>query len=213
MNNTFVDIVFEGDKFSPKFLKQITGLRILPLIEWDEVATRGRYKGQKSPYGLGTLRIEGLTTDDLLIGLKSAIKYLLLESGDLKKSGVQEISLDFDNITEDKIRLDESILKNLSLLNNALNNTQSNNEPDKDYMSNSFILQFYSSLFLKDSRIKGFERNKEVKLKQLFSRVLESDMTNIDVEKIDLGPTLMLYLFKYMDEDYDKVPAFAEVLK
>lgn len=72
MITTTVDIVFEGNRFSPKALKKTTGLRINLLIEFDEIAKRGRYKGQKPPYGLATLKIESSAPNDLNIILDSA---------------------------------------------------------------------------------------------------------------------------------------------
>jgi hypothetical protein len=118
MQNTYIDIRFEGDRFSPKKLKKLTQLPIEILAEYGEIAKKGRYKNKPTPYGLALLKVEKNGKKDLRTNLFNSIKFLLTEKQALKKSGVEDIIVDIEtspNI-EEGFYFDEDILASLSKL-------------------------------------------------------------------------------------------------
>ncbi len=92
----YIDIVFSGDKFSPKNLKKYTKLPIECLVECGEIADRGRYKGTIYPYGLGVLKIT--PTDDINSSLINILDMILNKHSDsLYLSGEPRITIDIVN--------------------------------------------------------------------------------------------------------------------
>lgn len=220
MKTTSVDLVFEGAKFSPKALKAATGLRIVPLVEFGEIAKRGRYRGQEAPYGLATLKIESASPEDLNIIINSALKYLQLERDSLLKAGVEDVSLDTESIEGKDLAVSDEVYKNLEQLNKALiKHVEPHNQADYDAVnvqigkSDAEILHLYSFFFLKDLNNKLLSSHKEIKLKHLFSKVLHSNIPYSQIDREELIHTVVMYLFSYIDEEFDKVPSFEKVLK
>lgn len=220
MNRVFVDIVFEGDKFSPTALREATGLRLNPLAEFGQISKRGRFKGQKSPYGLAVLKIEPAIPEDLNVMLNSAIRYLMLEYEVLRKTGVEEVYLDTEYLDDKNLKVSDDIYESLKELNRALKSHK------EDIKSNFFkegphlvyfdanILQLYSDIFLKDfkNHFLASSSSKE-KLENLFVKILESNLSQINFPKENLMSFVMIYCFNYIGEELGKIPSFEEVLK
>jgi hypothetical protein len=219
MKTPFVDIVFEGSKFSPRKLKATTGLRITSLAESGEISTRGRYKGKLSPYGLATLKIESATEDDLEIIVNSAIQYLTVVRDSLASSGVEEVSVDNEWSDGSFYKLSNRIYKSIEKLNKLLstNNQSATSEFGlPEFYSNKFeveLLNLYSAFCLKENNRKFFHYDYDVKLTHLFSNVLESDISYFQINREKLIETVILYLFYYKDTEPDQVPSFKEILK
>ena len=58
-----LDIRFEGDRFYPTKLKEQIDLPIEILAEYGKAASKGRYKGVPSPYGLALLELKVFNND------------------------------------------------------------------------------------------------------------------------------------------------------
>ena len=71
MEKINIDIRFEGKKFSPRTLKNLTKLPIEVIMESGEIASLGRYKNKPAPYGLGLLSVKvdpKKRLNDMLVG-------------------------------------------------------------------------------------------------------------------------------------------------
>lgn len=86
---------------------------------------------------------------------------MILESDLLKKSGVEEISLDADSLEEMNVEVSDKVYESLAELNKALKQTnelqnQAINASTNVYANkiNTEILHLYSSIFLKDFKNK-----------------------------------------------------------
>lgn len=81
-----IDIIFNGDKFTPTSLKgTISNIEVL--AEYGVLSKRGRYKNKKSPYGLALLNIP-------LDSIKENLEYLIQNVDALKESNLDRIELD-----------------------------------------------------------------------------------------------------------------------
>jgi hypothetical protein len=117
MKTTYIDIVFEGNKFSPKKLRQLTNLDIEILAEYGEIGRNGRYKGKIMPYGLGMLKVSQTLSEDINLTLKKVIDDLLLKRAAITSSGVDEITLDLENFSESEVEIsiDRNIIKKFQI--------------------------------------------------------------------------------------------------
>jgi hypothetical protein len=116
MEVNFIDIKFEGSKFSPKTLMNLTKLPLEVLAEYGEIASRGRYKGKKSPYGLALLKVEPKNNfENLEDALRKVVKKLISHKKHLAECNVEEISVDVEN--NSSYKLEKDIIKDLSKLN------------------------------------------------------------------------------------------------
>src|ERR1051325_3997492 len=119
MNKTYFDIVFEGKNFLPGKLKELSGFELEILAGYGKIAGKGRYKGQKSPYGLALLKVSGVASEDLNKVLKKTIAQLLQHKELIQRSGVEEITLDLENFSKSEvgITIDKELIKKISELN------------------------------------------------------------------------------------------------
>jgi len=150
LSTTYIDIVFEGDRFSPKALKELTNFNIETLAEYGAIGKRGRYKGQSMPYGLALLKVKQTFSEDINVALKKVIDDLLLKKAALLHSGVDEITLDFENFSQNEIEItiDKEIIKKISDLNASIDITSISNFQDSaspDSYSKTKIKSFRNS--------------------------------------------------------------------
>jgi len=135
VSTTYIDIVLEGDKFSPRMLKELTNFDIETLAEYGEVGLKGRYKGKKMPYGLALLKVAPAYSEDINLALQKVIDGLLLEKPALEESGVDEITLDLENFSQSEIEItiNKEIIKKISALSASIDISSSNfhSEPAK----------------------------------------------------------------------------------
>lgn len=90
--NAYIDIHFKGDGFSPKKLKTLTKFPLEILVEAGEVATKGKYRGIPSPYGIALLKIAPDQNSIL-----EWCDRLLQQRKSLKTSKVEEIIFDIES--------------------------------------------------------------------------------------------------------------------
>jgi DNA-directed RNA polymerase sigma subunit (sigma70/sigma32) len=124
MQTIYIDIRFEGDKFSPKLMKKLTNFQLLSLAEYGEIAKTGRYKNRPSPYGMAILKTnEPIGNEDINKVLNNYIEKLYKKAEDIKKSGVQEIIFEIGSSidTSSELSIDKRILKKLAKLNAKIN--------------------------------------------------------------------------------------------
>lgn len=116
---TFIEIVFEGSQFRPQVLKEKGGLPLEVVAEFGAVATKGRYKGQPSPYGLALLKVSAAATDDINPLLSETLNRLMELQPLLAESGVEEITLDLEHYakTDVQIKMDKDLVRKISALN------------------------------------------------------------------------------------------------
>lgn len=120
MASAFIDIRFVGKEFYPSKLVEKTQLPIQVLAEYGKTSTKGRYKSEPSPYGIGILKIP---TDSSQKGTYDLIKKysdnLLKNKNELLESGVEEIIINIGSpkSSSTEISLAPDILHTLSLLN------------------------------------------------------------------------------------------------
>ncbi len=221
MNTFYIDITFEGNKFSPHKLQTLTSLPIEALVEYGEKANKGRYKDSIAPYGLGLLKIGSATSEKLNKVLSNALDYLILVIKELKISGVDEINLDKENIEEIGLDLDKVNLEKIALINDSLN-AKSNSERNVENYQNKVVYfsdvditkAFYSSLYRQSSILNGLSEQKENRLKLLLDKTFEFPYNNIKMSQSELTTAIMLYIIRYMEEDdLDEIPPFEKVLK
>ena len=116
---TFIDIVFAGPRFRPQVLKEKGNLALEVVAEAGEMATKGRYKGRPSPYGLALLKVSAGTADDINPLLNETLNRLMELQPLLVESGVEEITLDLEHYvkTEGQIKMDKDLVRKISALN------------------------------------------------------------------------------------------------
>ena len=102
-----IELLFHGDKFSPKRCKELTGINLTPLQEAGQIARIGRWKGQICPYGLAWVDIPEEKIDAIIVELNNKIPALV-------ESGVTEITV------ENEIFEDMYVLEKIEKLNSAL---------------------------------------------------------------------------------------------
>ena len=227
-NRIYIDIVFEGKEFYPSKLKELTGFDIEELAEYGQIAKRGRYKGKPSPYGLAILKIQDTVFDDINIVLDEIIQELLNKRPQLSQSGVDEITLDFDNFSESEIeiKINKEILKKISELNANIDilsthvrtlllptqrryiyysNEESLNAEIEDLKY--FIIQEATSNNL-------FSQEQAHRVEKLFQYKFEfSKIQQYKVSREYLRSEILIYIIRYVNEqDLKKIPDFYKVL-
>lgn len=93
-------IRFTGDGFKPAEIASELGVEILILASSGSIATRGRYKGKPSPYGMGIIEINHPTTTLNNLVSEYAEK-LIIWKPILTDNGVTEITLGVNTYGDD----------------------------------------------------------------------------------------------------------------
>lgn len=217
MRKTYIDFVFEGPRFSPRKLKELTGLPMEALAEFGEVSIRGRYKGEKSPYGLGLLKVDsngGLA--DISKAVSQITKELINRRQELKESGVEEITLDVENLSQSdiEITIDKNLIQTMSQLNASIDISNTIEEPDQGEEERRLLKNIFVS-FEKNAYYASLSSDKRKKVQWLFhNKFDETEILKRRVSQATLMTALVYYLLKYTEEqDLGKVPTFDSVLK
>jgi hypothetical protein len=116
MNN--LSVRFEGDKFSPKMLKTLTGWNLEVIAEYNEIADKGRYKGKKSPYGLAVLELKNNAKKNITEDVQNSLQDLHSNKANLKKAKSEVITLNIHGLKFDNNLLSheyQKIAKDLHL--------------------------------------------------------------------------------------------------
>ena len=83
-----LSVLLRGEKFSPKEVEEITGLRLRDKLEVGEISPRGRYRGKPIPFGTAQLEVPTeIPYDDRLMWI---IKSLELNLQQLYDCGAEE---------------------------------------------------------------------------------------------------------------------------
>ncbi|MDI1355609.1 MAG: hypothetical protein PSX36_11860 [bacterium] len=236
MSTTYIDIVFEGSKFSPTKLKELTNLDIESLAEYGEMGKKGRYKGKPMPYGLGLLKISQISSENVNRSLKRIIDRLLLKKSALSKSGVDEITLDLENFSQEDIEMtiDREIIKKVSSLNASIDISSTTNF-EKYYLYHSvknklehrlkpksfqamekhWMNEIYTTIKADNQLTKTFTDDQAERLNYLFSKKINDEKALlVGVSYSVLMSAMILYIVKYIqEEDSEKIPTFEKVLK
>jgi hypothetical protein len=84
-----ITILFTGDDFHPYQLQAMLGYPVETLAEKDAIAKSGRYKGNRSPYGMGLVRATG--EGPLNVILEKWVDILHSKKEELEALRIQEI--------------------------------------------------------------------------------------------------------------------------
>lgn len=118
-----IDINFEGNKFYPSKLKELSGLPLEISAEYGVIATKGRYKDESSPYGLAHLKVELKNNCSIEDTLNEYLVLLTKMKNTLDDCGVESICV-FIGMSKDsyrkEFRLNIPILKDLVFLNASI---------------------------------------------------------------------------------------------
>lgn len=119
MEKINIDIRFEGKNFSPRTLKDLTKLPIEVIMESGEIATIGRYKNKRSPYGLALLNIKPDPKKNLNDLLDDYLSKLVNRKKEIEQSGVEEIVIDVETpiLKDSEFSLEKNLWNKLSALN------------------------------------------------------------------------------------------------
>lgn len=119
--NTYIDIQFAGENFSPNKLKKLTNLPLEILVETGDIAKKGRYKGKPSPFGLALLKIEPNQNS-----ISKWCDILLSKSNLLAESNVREIVFDIESANENfsNFSINKELTEKLSQLDAIINFTK-----------------------------------------------------------------------------------------
>lgn len=114
----YIDIQLKGNGFSPKALKRITNLPLEILVESGQIAKIGRYKGEKSPFGIALLKLED--SENVLIDWS---RKLLKIKDKLAETQVEEIIFDIESSSDNfkKFTVTTELANNLTQLNAKIN--------------------------------------------------------------------------------------------
>jgi hypothetical protein len=231
MHTTYIDIVLEGEKFSPKRLKELTNLDIETLAEYGEIGIKGRYKGKSIPYGLALLKVQHTSSEDINVALKKVIDELLYKKAYLSSSGVDEITLDLENFSQHdmEITIDREIIKKISDLNAGIDISSSSNfenyivpkaYPDGvktkplRYAEKYLVSEIYSSILSNKQLTQIIPHQQSERLRQLFKEKINNDRAAfVGISYSVLMSAMIIYIIKYIQEDnYENIPSFEKVL-
>lgn len=131
MNKSFVDIQLKGEGFSPTLLQQKTNLPLEIIVESGDIAKIGRYKGEKSPFGIGIISFE--FSAEKILEWSNKLKSLKSE---LDLFNVSEIIFDLEADDEvfSFLNISSELVKNLAALNADFNIRKTSNTPSFEKM-------------------------------------------------------------------------------
>lgn len=196
--NTYIDIQFKGDGFSPKKLKNSTGLPLEILVETGEKSKKGRYKGKPSPYGIALLKIE--PTQDSIINW---CNQLLLLKSNLKKSSVKEIIFDIESTNENfsNFSITKELSSKLNKLNAIINFTKTPNVEVDEFLKKVLLHLEQTTIEKKELVLYNLKTIEKLWAKEIMSTkysyaimiyIIESLNSNKNIEPENLQ--------KYIDE-------------
>lgn len=208
MQSALIDIKFKGHGFSPKILKDRTGLPIEVIIESGETSNLGYFKGKPSPYGIGLLKVDPYGEINEI--LDSYFSRLLSNKFALELSKVKEIIVDVETSPyfESAIFFNENVLKQISELNARLEiNTIEEEEKNADMIQDTIIS------YLKDSDY----FNKKAVIEKINKVVFSNQKAkHFIIESNISGKAMWLfisYIIDNIDKDSKDILPFEEVLK
>lgn len=223
MSTLFIDIILEGDQFSPRKLVERTGLTIKSLAEYNEISNRGRYKGKKSPYGLAVLKVESSTIEKLNNVLNDVLNYLIIIKLELNQSGVEEVSLDLETYEGNTLNIETRNLKKIDYLNSELKNFDTefnlyeiiklNYEPLVYFIDNRIFKEILYSLNANNLQSNINSNDKQLKMRFILYNILQYKFLNFQLTQTELIKAVNLYISKYIEFKIEDIPPFKNVLK
>lgn len=218
-------IRFEGDRFSPKTLVNLTGLPLKILSEFGEIGTKGRYKGKFSPYGMAFLDIDyELKNNNLIEIINKYTNVLLMKKSALDESRVDNIVFDIETFksAEENYSLEGEILKKLGELNarveiktiseeEALEKLLSEVDFFLDQRDNKSIIEtkYSKAKWLIENRIMSqgsfhfhsqINRAGDLNIQQRYFHSMHSH--------VGLNAFFFIYLIMYLNADEKDIPTF-----
>ncbi len=104
---SYINIQLKGDDFSPTMLREKTNLPIEVIIDSGDIAKIGRYKGKKSPYGIGVISF--LFDEAKVIGYSNKLKKIKRTEHHL-----DEIVFDFIFAENESFDISPIVLKSIT---------------------------------------------------------------------------------------------------
>lgn len=211
MKGTFIDIRLEGDKFSPKKLRELTNLPLEAIAEYGEVAQTGRYKGKPSPYGMALIKVDGTDEENFN---KIISQYLSLLAQDnkraIKESGVDDIIIDVETLPnkETNFSFNPEIIQEISKLKGRID-FQTIEEDAEEYSLEDwdFILnkEEFKDLIPKRKARKIENLIKRKKITGHLTYIPETRQNAIVTNNSLYG---IIYIITYFDKEEKDTPSF-----
>ncbi|MDI1316265.1 hypothetical protein [Flavobacterium sp.] len=228
METTYIDIVFEGKKFSPKLLKEMTQLNIESLVEYGEISKRGRFKNTPSPYGLGLLKLNNIEEMNIDKSLNMIVDNLLSKKSILNKCGVEEITLDLESFSQNEIeyKISREIIKKISNLNASIEISSIPNlrkvkiehlfHKHNNKIYSFYVDEIYRSMINDSNFLSNFSNVKRNRLDFIFkNRINEVMYLEIDISHAELTSKIIIFVLKYSEDSNvpeSEIPSFKRVL-
>lgn len=216
--STYIDIVFEGDKFSPNMLGEGIGMPIESIAEYGEIGKKGRYKDKALPYGLGLLKITGHSSEEFNEKLNQVFDLLSLRTRLLRKTGLREIKIDKESSSLDGFYFDisEGIYDKILKINNELNIAESRFYCDfiNDRESQQIILTNLYESMIADEQFHISNHDKD-RIDYLFTQKLShSRIFEYHFSYNEAAAKIFLYILKYSkSKKIENIPDFDEIIK
>lgn len=211
MESINIDIRFEGDKFSPKKLRELTGFPIEALAEYGEIAQKGRFRGKSSPYGLALLKVEKQPNRDINYLLDKYLNKLIGKRKEISKSGVEDIIIDVETPPnkESGLSFENDVLLKVSKLNARIDvHTVSESE----YEPSLSDIRAYITNRLDDEILRDESRRLKIE-NALKARLLVAAEALHSRQSSTIGMgLLLLYLAKYWNTRDENIPSFDEAV-
>lgn len=117
MKSYSITCILIGDNFSPKKLEKNTDLNLFNKNEKNDIATKGRFKGNKTPYG--SAEIEIIIINDFQSDLHNLLDLLGENINSIQKSDCDDIYITLNVEYEDQCNLEfeNELLKKIVNLN------------------------------------------------------------------------------------------------
>lgn len=228
MEKTYIDVVFEGEKFSPLRLKKLTQLDIEKLVEYGEIGKKGRYKDKPSPYGLGVLKINITENANVEDSLNKIIDNLLSKKSILRECGVDEITLDLESFSQNEVeyKISREIIKKISELNanieissvpNLRDVTCENYFAKHNKIFSYYIDEIYNSMINDNLFQNEFSNDKRNRLDFIFNyRINKVVFLEIEISQAELISKILIFVLKYSEDSNfpeAEIPSFEKILK
>jgi hypothetical protein len=140
-----IDVRLEGDKFRPSFLSEYLPMPLTILAESGEIASKGRYAGKVSPFGMAVFEFP-VSEPEVNGALSECYQKLLGWKRYLDEAGVEDVVIDIGNFEDyplDKVALSKEVMAALSTLNANIEFHTVAMQKDRDHTAEQHIMDVF----------------------------------------------------------------------